>query len=292
MINKKHLMNLEGLILLAAISQYGGKRKAAEAMGTSIDTVNKYIENLEKEVCYKLLINDGRGSSLTPRAENLVSQVKSIEDIFNEIYISKACSIDLKGEVKVGISLAASTNLLPRNIGDFFDKYPEIIITSVCSIDSFNFNNMDVDIGITLEEPSGADLVVITSKKIECGYFASPEYLSKHGYPIDLDDLLENHRLISKTTFNESVKDWKEIQKKAKHLCYNSNSSFSLMDCLKNGIGVGIMPMRFVNEGMVCLDNIKCSSNVTFYLVAHKDTKDIPRIRVVLDFYKALLELM
>lgn len=292
MINKKHLMNLEGLVLLAAISQYGGKRKAAEAMNTSIDTVNKYIENLEKEVCYKLLVSDGRGSYLTPRAEELVKQVKGIEDIFNEIYISNSCSVDFKGEVRLGIHLGVSVCLSPQNIGDFFDKYPDITIHSNTSLDSFNINSMDLDIGITLEKPNSADSVVIHSKKVECGYFATPEYLAKHGYPKDMEDMLENHRLVNKYTFDDTIKDWKELKKKAKHICYSSNSLYCMVDNLKNGIGIGIMPMLFKDRGMICIDNIKCSSDVTFYLVAHKDTKDIPRIRVVLELYKELLERM
>ncbi len=276
MINKKHLMNLEDLVFLAAISQYGGKRKAAEALNTSIDTVNKYIENLEKEVCYKLLVSDGRGSYLTPRAEELAKQVNDIEDIFNKIYTSNACSVDLKGEVRVGYPLGVSVCLFPKNIGDFFDKYPDITIISHTSIDSFNFNIMDFDVSITLEKPTAGDLVVVYSKKVECGYFATPEYLAKHGYPLDMDDMLENHRLVTKYTFDDTIKDWKEIKKKAKHICYSSNSHFSLIDKLKNGIGIGIMPMLFNSHGLVCLDNIKCISNITFYLIAHKDTKNIP----------------
>lgn len=283
-------MNLEGLVLLAAISQYGGKRKAAEAMSTSIDTVNKYIENLEKEVCYKLLVSDGRGSYLTPRAEELVKQVKGIEDIFNNIYTSNACSVDLKGEVRLGIHLGVSVCLFPQNIGHFFDKYPDIALHSHTSLDSFNINSMDLDIGITLEKPSSADSVVVYSKKVECGYFATAEYLAKHGYPKDMEDMLENHRLITKYTFDDTIKDWKELKKKAKHICYSSNSLFCMVDNLKNGIGIGIMPMLFKDRGMICIDNIKCSSDVTFYLVAHKDTKDIPRIRAVLELYKELLE--
>src|SRR5574344_303797 len=107
MINKKHLMNLEGLVLLNAIAQYGGKRKAAIAFNTSLDTVSKYVDNLEKTVGYPSLVSDGRGSRLTLRAQELADKVKGIEGIFEDIYDTQNQSGELKGDVRISLPLSA-----------------------------------------------------------------------------------------------------------------------------------------------------------------------------------------
>ena len=52
------------------------------------------------------------------------------------------------------------------------------------------------------------------------------------------------------------------------------------------------MPMRFAKEGFVCLDNLKCEKSPTIYLVAHKKSKDISRVRAVINFYKKLIDEM
>ena len=45
--NKKDVMNIEGLFILSAIARNSGKRQASKEYNTSVDTINKYIDNLE-----------------------------------------------------------------------------------------------------------------------------------------------------------------------------------------------------------------------------------------------------
>lgn len=59
---------IDAFYMVAAIHKHGGKRKAAEAMGLSVDTLNKYVEELEGELGIRLLIINRKGCSLTPFA--------------------------------------------------------------------------------------------------------------------------------------------------------------------------------------------------------------------------------
>ena len=52
------------------------------------------------------------------------------------------------------------------------------------------------------------------------------------------------------------------------------------------------MPLRLKEEGLVFLDNIPYDEEATIYLVAKKKTKDIPRVRAVIDYYRSSLERM
>lgn len=49
MINKKDISKLESLLYLYAFSKHGSKRAVAEKLGASVDTVNKYISDLQAE---------------------------------------------------------------------------------------------------------------------------------------------------------------------------------------------------------------------------------------------------
>lgn len=71
-----------------------------------------------------------------------------------------------------------------------------------------------------------------------------------------------------------------------------SNSSFVINNVIIGGGGVGVMPMTFAkdNLGLVCLNNIKTDVKMTLYLLAHRAVKDIPRVRVVIDYYKSLID--
>lgn len=294
MATKKDMMNVESLFILSTIAKSSGKRQASKEYSISVDTINKYIENLETELGYKVLASNGRGSVITTRAFGLLEKVAKIENILNDIYSSTDDKKDVTGVVHIGMPLMVSSNLLPKDLASFFDRYPEIRLISMSVLDNASTESRisNVDIAIVTDIPSNSDLVVLFSKKIECGFFASPEYLSRYGYPLDLDDMIKNHRLVYKVDSSHSIPMWNNVIKKARYMCYGSNSTFALSEVIRYGGGIGIMPLRFKDEGLVCLDNIKCDTNVNFHLVAHKNTKDIPRIRTVINYYKDLLSAM
>lgn len=292
--NRKDLNLIEAICALKVINKCFGKRQAAQNFGISVDTLNKYLENLESEVGYKVLSSNGRGSYVTSRGENLVKKAETIEQVLTSLKEDFSNKKDISGEVRVGMPLIVSVNLLPKNIDEFYVRYPNISLTSIVAMDAdINETGIsNVDVALTFRTPCSPDLVVMHSKKIEVGFFASPQYLSRYGYPVDLEDLLENHRVVHKLGSEKYIKGWGECLKRAKHKCYSSNSSLSLYEGLRNGIGVGIMPLRFKDEGMVCLDNIKCESSVVFYLVTHTNSKNIPKVRAVLNYYKELMDNM
>lgn len=71
MITKRDINTIESLLLFMAVTQHSNKRKASEALNTSVDTINKYIDNLEQDLSLKLLYSDSRGTNLTrKRQEN------------------------------------------------------------------------------------------------------------------------------------------------------------------------------------------------------------------------------
>lgn len=292
MISKKDFMNVESIFMLSAIAQHAGKRKASEALNTSVDTINKYVDNLEQELGMKLLSSNGRGSSLTANGQKIVDKASRIKEILNDLYSVVPIDGEINGEVRIGMNLGVRSNVIPRDSGDFFNRYPGLSIISELTPDDPDMNDMSYDLGVTYDIPQGNDLVVLNSVDIKCGFFASPLYLSQHGYPIDITDMVENHRLVAKNKTTTWAKGWSDILKKSKHVCFRSNNPASLVEVIRYGVGIGVMPMRFKEEGFVCLDNIPCDVSMRFYLIGHKSTKDIPKIRLVIDYYKELMKKM
>ena len=105
MVSKKDISMLESLLFLQAIDQCSGKRKASEALSISIDTISKYIENLEEDLGVKLISSSGKGSNLTSVAQRIVEKASKIKEILDEISAIKLENKEIKGEVRVFISL-------------------------------------------------------------------------------------------------------------------------------------------------------------------------------------------
>ena len=231
MIGKKDLSVLESVLFLRAIEQCYGKRKAAEALCTSVDTINKYIENLEQDLGVKLIATDGKGSSLTNEAQRIVDKSSKIKEVLDDIYNIRLENKEIKGEVRVFMSLGYASYMVPQDLSALFDAFPELVVNSVCSLDVASLHVKDADIILTFEEIDSNDVVLISDKKVYCGFFASSEYLAKKGYPVDIDDLVRNHRLITKHDglLRKVVGD--EKFKNAK-ICFHSNNSLALINAI------------------------------------------------------------
>lgn len=292
MITKRDLQNLEGLFLLSAIDYHSGKRKASQALNTSVDTINKYIDNLEDELGMKLLVNNGRGSTLTNEGRRIVADARKMRTILDNIYSLKHDTTEIKGDVRVYMSVGVNSSIIPQGIGEFFDQYPGLRIVSTSDTEKPQINVSDYDIVLTYDDVDSNDLSLVYARDVESGFFASSEYLSKHTYPLDLEDMLKNHRIITKLSPTLQVKNSKELYKRATHICYSANNTFAMIEVIKNHAGIGVMPLRFKDEGLVCLDNIPCDCPLKFKLLVNRDTKDIPKVRTVLNYFKGLMQKM
>lgn len=289
MVTKKDLSMIESILFLQAIDQFAGKRKASEALSTSIDTINKYIDCLEQDLGMKLISSSGRGSNLTSAAQKIVSKTAKIKEILDEIYNIRLENREIKGEVRVFIALGYASYMVPQDLSSLFDLFPELKIVSNTSLDASSVDVRDIDIALTYEEIDDFDIVQITEKKIHCGFFASSKYLAEHGYPVDVDDMIKNHRLITKHDGLLKQAVGEERFKNA-HINLVSNNTLALINALENNVGIGIMPLSFALKGLVCLDNIVCNTPVCYRLYANRNTKDIPRVRTLINFYKDIMD--
>jgi len=291
MFSKKDLMNMEGIMMLHAIKKYSGKRNAAKFLNTSIDTLNKYLNNLESELGVKLVSSDEKGCRLTEKGEKVVEIADHIKMHLQQAYAIVPAETTIKGEVRVAYERDVRSNMYVY-LGELLEQSPELSVY----IDTFDqapdMSKMTYDISMSYSIPRGDDLVVVYSKKVSFGFFASSDYLVRHSYPKDMADLLKNHRLLVKNSgWWQSNEGKRTLQKAEKGICF-SNSTFVINDLAISGSGIAIMPMNFVRggHGMVCLDNIPCEVEAEIYLITHRSIKDIPKIRTVLNNYKKILE--
>lgn len=294
MFTKKKVLNINGLLTLSAIHKHQSKRKAALAMGISVDTINRYVSGLEASLGTKLVHNGHNGCVLTPRAEHIVKIVEDAQSLLEAIYTENANGReDCDGCVKIMVPLSVSSNLFPYDWDDFYATYPNIKIISYCQLSRDCTFDEDSDLAIFVRKPENDNTITLLFEKdIACGLFASPGYLNKYGYPQNLSELCSRHRIVNLIGSEDMVNGWNEIVYQSQHICFQSNSTFSLLQAIRNGIGIGLMPMRFKDEGFICIENIPCVSKLTFYLVVNKKTQNLPKVKVVAEYYKSLISRM
>ena len=280
--------------MLYAVKINDGKVMAARRMNTSVDTLNKYLDILERDLGLQLIAVNDRRCSLTEQGKKLFVLAEQVVDCLKKAYALKERENAIRGEVRVACDRMVKYNLNGNNLTYFFDKYADISL----SIDAFdtisNWDKNNYDLGLSYDFPKDDDLVILSSKDISCGFFASRTYLQKHDMPKDLEDILQNHRLILKkewlNRYGDNVKD---VDCNKQGICL-SNSNFVVNEMVLAGGGIGILPKIFAeqNNELIYLDKVECSFNSKVYLFARREVKDIPRVRAVIEYYKQILAAM
>ena len=285
MFNKKDLKTVESVMMLYEVKRSRGKKAAARNLNTSIDTLNKYLENLEEELGAKLLVTRRHQCELTKQGEKAVLAAEKIRECLSEVYAEASSEKEIKGQVRI----AYERNTFLPQLCKIYEKYPQL---SFC-FDAFEkiseMKNHLYDICLCYTIPKDNDAVVVYAREIPCGFFASKGYVKEHGNPENFEDLLLHHKLILKREFSEQLK---LSGKKVFQLI--SNNSFLIKEAVAHDAGIGVLPFVQVNgkEDFVCLKNIPCCIKCCLYLVSYRKIKEIPKIRMVLDYYKRSLQQM
>lgn len=237
----------EAMRIFVRVAELKSFTKASEDIGLPKSGISNYIQNLEKNVNAKLLNRTTRVVNLTPegmlfyeRCKNILSDIDEVESMF-------AKDSNLKGKIRIDMTVKTATSLLIPLLTNFFEKHPDLEI---------ELSSLDRKIDLIKE---GVDCVIRAGNSNEVGIVekklgelhqincVSPDYLKKYGNPKTLDDL-NNHKLIfysplldGKTTGFEYFKSGKEYDLKMKGNITVNNTNAYLISCL-NGLGIAQLP--------------------------------------------------
>jgi len=120
---------LDQLKILHAISNEGSFKKAAEKLYISQPAVSLQIQNLEKQLNKPIFYRDKRKARLTETGKLLIKYCDRILSLCEETCLALDELNTLQsGALIIGASQTTGTYLMPRLIGLFRHKYPQIEI--------------------------------------------------------------------------------------------------------------------------------------------------------------------
>lgn len=120
----------ERVLLLATVARHGTMTQAATAVGYTVSAISQQIRKLESEAGQPLLNRHSRGVRLTDagravveHAEHISGQLKSLQDVLDDIAGIRA------GSLRMGTFATAGASLLPLALGRFQRAHPDIELT-------------------------------------------------------------------------------------------------------------------------------------------------------------------
>ena len=280
-INLFDLKNIRGIFYLKAISLYGNKRNASQMLATSIETINLYVDYLQNSLQVILMKCDTQGSYLTSDGFAIIIKfdriIKFINFLIKQKY-AKESSIRLALEEGIDISISLLHITSGQDITVFVDN-PDL-------------HANDWDISISFSEPHSDNLIVFYKRKINCGFFASNDYLTNFGIPKDLEDIKKNHIVLDGRTRPYADKNYCEFVDDCQNTRFIENSNIAILDMVKYGAGICIAPLTIPRNNLVYLDHLSCHAEATLYLSIHKSFNGILKYRQAISDYRDLLSLI
>ena len=120
---------LDQLRILKAIAQEGSFKRAADSLYVSQPAVSLQVQNLERQLDVPLFDRGGRRAQLTEAGHLLLSYGDTILSLCQETCRAIEDLQNLQGgTLIVGASQTTGTYLLPKMIGLFRQKYPEVAV--------------------------------------------------------------------------------------------------------------------------------------------------------------------
>ncbi|MBC7882405.1 MAG: LysR family transcriptional regulator [Anaerolineae bacterium] len=121
--------SLDQLKIFRAIAQQGSFKRAADSLYISQPAVSLQIQNLEAAVGIPLFNRSGRKAELTEGGRIFLEYCGRILELCDESYRALTDLEDLKGgSLVIGASQTTGTYVMPRLIGEFHRRYPEIAV--------------------------------------------------------------------------------------------------------------------------------------------------------------------
>jgi DNA-binding transcriptional LysR family regulator len=236
-------MKLDHLQQFVLVVETGSFTNAADFCGIPKSTISRNISNLEQDLGTRLLQRTTRTLNLTDTGETFYQRALSILEQVEET--EKELS---EGQLQVKGKLVAyvPTLILDKcrhHVADFVNEHPECEL----ELHSTAFGQRAVldkrfDLLVYIGEPFDSSFIATPLADIGYDYFASPDYLERHGTPEEPDDIFA-HRLVYRSSNEHDPTVWQfgdeNLAIKPSIVC---DSPYMINAFLNQGVGIGQLP--------------------------------------------------
>jgi len=276
------------LRVLLALSRAGSMVAAAKSLGVEHTTVGRRIDALERAIGARLVTRTRSGVTLTDAGREAVLAAEDMERA-HEALVRRVAQTSAEPEGRVCVSMTdGMVPLVLPFLPAFTARHPRVDLQIQNTAAVVSLEKGEADIGLRLVKPTSNVLVGRRIGEVGWSLYASAEYLARRGRPSSVD-ALDGHDLVG---FDASLARtpgamWLEPRAQKGRIVVRANTTGALVTLLAAGQGIGIVPC-FTATGLVRLTDEVLASNELFAVI-HEEQRDVPRVRIVLDYLVEVL---
>ncbi|UZE30938.1 LysR family transcriptional regulator [Pseudomonas asplenii] len=188
------------------VAQAGSLSGAARALGLTPSAVSRIITRTEQRIGTRLLLRSTRAITFTAEGEAYLRGARRILADMDEVEEAITDQGVPKGRLRVSAALAHGRLTVVPLIAAFSARYPKILVDLMLGDEVVDILGGQADVALRFghlpDSPLSARSIGETGQVV----VASPEYLERHGTPLQPEDLLQHHCL--RFNFRRAEPDW------------------------------------------------------------------------------------
>lgn len=261
------ILRAKQLLCFAEAVHYGSISRAAKENLIKQPNLSSQISDLEKTLQKKLIDRYSKGVGLTNDGEPYYKIATEIKSLLIDVDNLPASDDKICGNIKLWTSDGLASVYLAGCLEKFSRKYPKVNFDINCSIDMPELHEFDM--ALLFHKPIIKSLKIAAERTLYFSLFASKDYIKQYGMPQNIKDLTQNHQICANLIYASGWKEWSSILKKAKHATTINNSSGVLLNLVKVGKYVALMPKDIAEaeKDLVEIKDIVPAFKTKFYLV-------------------------
>ena len=281
------MLDWDDLRYFLALARHGSLSAAAKVLHVSQSTVGRRLNTLEATLAVRLLnrtpegyVPTLAGEEVRKKAERLEAEALALErDVTGR-------DTRLRGLVRVTCAETMAAHLLAPSFASLHAQHPDIMIELIPNPRELSLAMREADISVRMRQPEQHDLIVRRIGSMAFGLYATSEYIEERGEP-DFDEGCPGHHLITQMEDSQEMTQsaWLTEMASRSQVVLQTSSHEAAVLAAANGGGLACLA-RFRGDDEPRLNRLAVPTEppiADIQLLVHKDNRDTPRIRVVLN---------
>ena len=284
-------MDWDDLRYVLALSRAGSLARAGKALGVDHTTVGRRVEGAERALGVRLFTRTTTGYVPTAEAERLLSDIRSVEQAVLGLERGAiAQKSDVVGTVRVTSPETFGCIYLAPRLAALGREHPGLAVELATTGTVLDLARREADLAVRFFKSPHESLVVRRVGEIRHGLYASRAYLSRR--PLARPAQLREHPLLTAPSGPGAVDArWLERLSGGAQPALVCDLSMALLEAARAGLGVAVLP-RYLGDREPELEHVPMPDEPTepIWITVHRDVKESPRVRAVLDHLARSLE--
>ena len=288
-------MDWSDLQVFLAIARAGQMGRAGAALGMDPTTTSRRLRRLEAALGETLFEQTREGQVLTEAGERLLAKVEAMAQAATAIGEGGPASASglLSGTLRISASEGFGSCFLAAHVPDFVRAHPALTLDLVANSGFLSLSKREADIAVMLSRPKAGPVIARKLSDYSLRLYASQGYLALGGMPQAPADLLKGHSLVGyipDLLYAPELRYLDELQPGLAPTL-RSSSINAQHHLIAAGAGIGVLPC-FMGDADAALVPVLPDRRITrsFWLVTHKDTHQLARIRAGRDWILGVVQ--